>query len=151
MSLRKILQAADKAADQAVTFEQAATLEGSLREFVRRDVISSVRQHNEANAAADPGALIPLSRNQPSTEHLNALIGPVSAASLEEIDRVILELQHMQGMLRREGERLCQDLSGYASLNQAAMTAMKVIGDSLKQWSRGTADETPADHVEGAA
>jgi hypothetical protein len=57
----------------------------------------------------------------------------------------------MQGMLRREGERLCQDLSGYASLNQAAMTAMKVIGDSLKQWSRGTADETPADHVEGAA
>jgi hypothetical protein len=37
-------------------------------------------------------------------------------------------------MLRREGERVSRELAGYASLNHASMTAMKVIGDSLKQW-----------------
>lgn len=141
MSLRKILQAADNAANQAVTLEQAPPLEAAVREFVQRDVVSLRPQHNEADAAA---------RNQLSAEHLNALSRRVSGASLVEIDRVILELQHMQGMLRSEGERVCQDIAGYASLNQAAMSAMKVIGDSLKQWNRGAAGETPADHADGA-
>jgi len=37
-------------------------------------------------------------------------------------------------MLRNEGERVSREVAGYASLSHAAMTAMKVIGDSLTQW-----------------
>lgn len=37
-------------------------------------------------------------------------------------------------MLDHKGERLSREIAGYASLNHAAMTAMKVIGDSLRQW-----------------
>ena len=40
----------------------------------------------------------------------------------------------MRDMLRSEGERVSQAISGYASLSHASMTAMKVIGDNLKQW-----------------
>jgi hypothetical protein len=108
MSLRKILQAADNAADQAATLAQAAPLEAAVREIVQHDVVSLRRQHNETDAAA---------RNQLSAEQLNVLSRRASDASLVEIDRVILELQHMQGMLRSEGERVCQDIAGYASLN----------------------------------
>jgi len=107
------------AVDQAA----ATAFEGEIREFVRRDVATLRRQRSEGDAAADPAA-----------ENLNALIRRVAGASMEEIDRVIHELQGIRDMLRSESERVSRELSGYASLSHASMTAMKVIGDSLKQW-----------------
>lgn len=105
--------------------DQAATnaFEGEIREFVRRDVAFVRRQRNETDPAGDPVA-----------ENLNALIRRVSGASMEEIDRVILELQGVRDMLRNEGERVSREVAGYASLSHAAMTAMSVIADSLTQW-----------------
>ncbi|MGB7690860.1 MAG: hypothetical protein WBL98_20495, partial [Pseudolabrys sp.] len=75
----------------------------------------------------EPGA-------EPMADNLSALIRRVSGASIEEIDRVILELQGVRDMLRNEGERVGREIAGYASLSHASMTAMKVIGDSIKQW-----------------
>ena len=71
---------------------------------------------------------------EPVIDNLNVLIRRVSGASMEEIDRVILELQGVREMLRSEGERVGREIAGFASLSHAAMTAMKVIGDSLTQW-----------------
>jgi hypothetical protein len=102
--------------------QAAAATEGEIREFVRRD-FTVLRRHREAEPAADPVA-----------DNLNALIRRVSGASMEEIDRVILELQSVRGMLRSEGERVSREIGSYASLSHAAMTAMKVIADSLTQW-----------------
>jgi hypothetical protein len=102
----------------------ATAFEGEIREFVRRDVAFLRRQRNEGDTAMDPAA----------AENLNALIRRVAGASMEEIDRVILELQGVRDMLRSEGERVSRELAGYASLSHASMTAMKVIADSLKQW-----------------
>jgi hypothetical protein len=99
----------------------ANAVEGEIREFVRRDVAYLRRQHN----GAEP---------DPVSDNLNSLIRRVSGASMEEIDRVILELQGVRDMLRGEGERVSREIASYASLSHAAMTAMKVIGDSLKQW-----------------
>ena len=70
----------------------------------------------------------------PATDNLNALIRRVAGASMDEIDRVILELQGVRDLLRSEGERVSRELAGYASLSHASMTAMKVIADSVKQW-----------------
>jgi hypothetical protein len=104
----------------------AAAVEGEIREFVRRDV-SFVRRHRgEPEAAGDA-----------VSDNLNSLIRRVSGASMEEIDRVILELQGVREMLRNEGERVSREIAGYASLSHAAMTAMTVIADSLKQWKDG--------------
>ena len=105
--------------------DQAAAnaFEGEIREFVRRDVSFLRRPRSEAEPGADP-----------VNENLNALIRRVSGASMEEIDRVILELQGVRDMLRSEGERVGRELAGYASLSHASMTAMKVIADSLTQW-----------------
>jgi len=100
----------------------AAAFEGEIREFVRRDIAYLRRQRPEDSAA------------EPISDNLNGLIRRVSGASMEEIDRVILELQGVRDMLRSEGERVGREIAGYASLSHAAMTAMKVIGDSLTQW-----------------
>ena len=106
--------------------DQAAAnaFEGEIREFVRRDI----------NAGRRPQAGEPEIGGDPVSENLNNLIRRVSGASMEEIDRVILELQSVRDMLRKEGDRVSREVAGYASLSHAAMTAMSVIADSLTQW-----------------
>lgn len=96
-------------------------VEGEIREFVRRDV--SFRRHSKTETS-----------DESTTENVNALIRQVSGASMEEIDRVILELQGVREMLRNEGERITRELAGFASLSHAAMTSMKIIADSVEQW-----------------
>jgi hypothetical protein len=102
----------------------ATAFEGEIREFVRRDVAFLRRQRPDVEQPA----------SEPVANNLNVLIRRVSGASMEEIDRVILELQGVRDMLRNEGERVSREIAGYASLSHTAMTAMKVIGDSLMQW-----------------
>ena len=80
------------------------------------------RQANPANAPA---------------EDLNALVGRVASVSLEEIDRVIRALEGVREMMRKESERVSREVAGYASLSHAAVAAMKVMADSIKEWKEG--------------
>jgi hypothetical protein len=112
-------------ADEAV----ATAFEGEIRDFIRRDVAQLRRPRQELEAATAGG--------DPAAENLNSLIRRVAGASMEEIDRVILELQAVRDMLRNEGDRVSREISGYASLSHAATTSMKVIADSLTQWRSG--------------
>jgi ribosomal protein L18E len=70
----------------------------------------------------------------PASENLDALIRRVASASMEEIDRVIRELERVREMLRNEGERVNSEITRYAGLNHAAVIATKIIADNLKQW-----------------
>jgi hypothetical protein len=116
----------------AISEAAASAFEGEIREFVRRDV--APRRAATGDATLEPVA-----------DNLNALIRRVSGASMEEIDRVIAELQTVRDMLRHEGERVSREIAGYASLSHAAMTAMKVIGESVTQWkSAPRSDHRPA-------
>ena len=104
--------------------DQATTnIEGAIRDVLRRDSRFPHQQRAEVQADADRGI-----------EDQDALILRVANASTEEIDRLIFELQAVRDMLRREGERVNQDLASYASLNQHLMTGMKIISENLRQW-----------------
>jgi hypothetical protein len=83
------------------------------------------QQRSQANSANDPAA------------QLNAVVNRVASASLEEIDRVIRTLEGVRDMMREEGERVSREVAGYASLSHAAVTAMKVMADSIKEWKVG--------------
>jgi len=65
---------------------------------------------------------------------LNALLDRVASASLNEIDRVMHDLESMCEILRKEAERITRDIIDYASLSRASMSAMKVISKSTEQW-----------------
>ena len=108
--------------DQAAAAANVAQeVEGDIREFVRRDVsvFRRVRPDGGGEMAAD---------------NINSLIQRVAGQSIGEIDHVIGELTRVRDMLRSEGERVQREISGYASLSQAAMTSMKIIADSMAQW-----------------
>ena len=109
--------------DQAVV----NALEGEIREFVRRDGTLLHRQRSDADPANDPAA-----------ENLNKSIRRVASVSIEEIDRVILELQSVRDTLRSEGERVSREITSYASLNQHLTTGMKVVAENLMQWQRAS-------------
>ena len=125
--------------------DQAAELTENLTEMIRRD--TAPRQHEEIDAAAhleeNLSALIrrdiPPSRYRdreavadPTSGHPNGLLQQVANASIEEIDRIILELQRVRDMLRGEGERLSNEIARYATLNNITMELMRSVTDRLK-------------------
>jgi hypothetical protein len=94
--------------------------EAELRDVIRRDVVRWRGPRPE--------------HPQQASENVSTVVQRVSGQSLREIDHVIGELLIVRDILREEGERLHRDLTGYASMNQAAMSSMKIIGDSMQQW-----------------
>ena len=70
--------------EKLIDVDQAAAnaFEGETREFVRRDVSVLHRQRSEVDAANDPAA-----------DSLNTLVRRIAGSSMEEIERVILELK----------------------------------------------------------
>ena len=103
--------------------QSSPEFEGQIREFIRRDVTGRRRTREETS--------------DPAVENVNLLIERVSGQTVAEIDRVMSELSNMRDMLRREGERVQRELTGYAGLSQSAMMSMKIISESLAQWKPG--------------
>jgi hypothetical protein len=93
-------------------------VEGEIRDLIRRDISHLRRPREDVNGAAD---------------NISALVQRVSTASVDEIDRVISELQHVSDTLRREGERLQREIAGYAGLSHASMASLKVLAENLQQ------------------
>jgi hypothetical protein len=117
--------------DQAAAAANVAEeVEGDIREFVRRDVSVFRRQRGEGGG-------------EMAVDNINSLIQRLTGQSLSEIDHVIGELTRVRDMLRSEGERVQREISGYASLSQAAMTSMKIIADSLAQWKPNPQQQPP--------
>lgn len=103
--------------------KDAASFEGEIREFVRKDLAPFRRARMPGSSSQD----LPV-------ESVNQLIQRVSGQSVQEIEHVIAELQNVRDILRNEGERVQREIVGYANLSQAAMSSMKIIGDSMTQW-----------------
>ena len=69
-----------------------------------------------------------------ATENLDVMIRSAAIDSMEEIDRVIRELESVRDMLLNEGARISREVSRYASVKRAAAAAMEAICENLKQW-----------------
>ena len=113
----------DAAPKQFEETDVTANIEEHLSALVRRDIAPS--RYREREAAADP-----------TSGHLNGLLQQVADASIEEIDRIILELQGVRDMLRGEGERLSDEIARYATLNNITITLMRSVADRLKHSKR---------------
>ena len=52
---------------------------------------------------------------------------------MEEIDRVILQLQGVCDSVRTEGERVSREIARYAQLNHEIMSATNLIVEHVRQ------------------
>src|SRR6516162_3817003 len=105
-------------------FDQAveAAVEGEIRDFVRRDGLNVRRA--------------PESDSEMVANNIVALLQRVAGTSVQEIDRLIAELQTLRSLLQEEGARVQRELAEYAHLSQSAMQSTKIIAESLAQWKK---------------
>src|SRR5947208_17167266 len=97
-------------------------VEGEIREFVRRDGASLRRTpENDSEMVAN---------------NISTLLQRVAGTSVQEIDRLISELQTLRDLLHTEGTRVQREIAEYAQLSQSAMQSTKIFGESLIQWKK---------------
>ena len=83
---------------------------------------SIIRHYNQADTTSD------------ATKELNRRVQMAAGVSMDEIDRVIRELEGVRDLLRDEAERVSREIAGFASLSHASMTAMQVIAETIQKW-----------------
>ena len=97
-------------------------VEGEIREFVRRDVVGVRRQ--------------PESDSELVANNINQLLQRVAGTSVQEIDKLITELQTLRDTLQSEAARVQREIVEYATLSQAALQSTKIIAESLTNWKK---------------
>jgi uncharacterized phage infection (PIP) family protein YhgE len=100
--------------------EKIVEVEGQIREFVRHDVAGLRRQ--------------PPNNGEKVPDSISSLLQRVSMNSLQEIDRLIEELETLRDQLQQESERVRREIVKYASLSQAAIQSTKIIAENLNRW-----------------
>jgi hypothetical protein len=68
-----------------------------------------------------------------SPAELTASVREVSRVSIEEVDRLISELQTLRRTLKTNGERIERDIAEYATLSSQASQMTKIVIDGVKQ------------------
>jgi hypothetical protein len=96
-------------------------MEGEIRDFVRRDVASFRRPENDSEVVAN---------------NIGTLLQRVAGTSVQEIDRLISELQRVRDLLQNEGARVQREIVEFATLSQTAMQSTRIISESLTTWKK---------------
>jgi len=99
-------------------------VEGEIREFVRRDIAGRRR-----NPGTDDRDLV--------ADNITSLLQRVAGTSVQEVDRLIAELQCLRETVSSEGARVQREVIQYATLSQAAMQSTKVLAETMTRWSSG--------------
>ena len=113
-------------ANEAV--EVFSKLEGGIRELVSRDTTAS-RPHQGND-------------NELAASSIGSLLQRVSGTSLQEIEKLITELQILREMLQNEAVRVEREIVEYAALVQNARQSMRTISESVGFWQNDR-DDTP--------
>jgi hypothetical protein len=113
-------------ADSNEAAEIFSKLEGEIRNVVSRgDTAPQPRRGNDNElAASDIGSIL---------QH-------VSGTSVQEIEKLIGELQILRDMLQREAARVEREVVGYAALLQNARGSITAISESLSVWKSDRGD-----------
>jgi hypothetical protein len=115
-------------------YDQSAErpVEGELREFVSRDVVTRLGRQpdNESEIAAG---------------NINSVLQRASATTIHEIDKLIAELEALRDKLHSEGARVQREVIQYATFTQATLQSTKIIAESLMQWKQAPTAPTVSD------
>jgi hypothetical protein len=86
-----------------------------------------------ANLAVE-GDVCDLATPTEAVPEIVSFIQDVGATSIEEMDRLMAEVQAAREFLQSEGKRVEQETVRYANLAQMASVTTKIIIDAISQW-----------------
>jgi hypothetical protein len=95
-------------------------VEGEIREFVRRDVVTNLGRppENESEIVANS---------------INSVLQRATTTSVQEIDKLITELQTLRHMLHSKAAQVQREIVQYSTLTTATLHSTKIIAESLTQ------------------
>jgi hypothetical protein len=99
------------------------------------DVVEGIR---DLVAAEIPSVPLPADEAGPGLggDKFTSLIQKIAATSVEELDRLIGELQQAKAYLQSEGERIERETVGYVQLSQTALESVKIISETVGEWRK---------------
>jgi hypothetical protein len=97
---------------------------------VRRDVAAGCQPNNDPQLEAS---------------NINSVLQRATATSVQEIDKLITELQALRNMLDSEAARVQREIVQYSNLTQSALQSTKTIAESLEQWRKAPDTRMPSD------
>ena len=119
-----------KRIESPVEKSSASAVEGEMRDLVR-GVAAARKATADASTEAADGVL--------------PVIARIAAASLEEIDKLIRDLQDSRNYLQAEADRIQREAARYSELSDNALQAAKIITQHLGGWRKPAAlTEAPA-------
>ena len=77
---------------------------------------------------------LPLPHEDRTVDNLGTLMERVSLNSVQEIDRLIEELETLKIGLQDQADRVQRDIIEFASRSQSAMQSTRIIAESLTHW-----------------
>jgi hypothetical protein len=100
-------------------------VEGGLRELVRRDVVTDLRRQSE-------------NESEMVASSVNSVLQRATTTSVQEIDKLITELQTLSDTLHSERARVQREIVQYSTLTRATLESTKIIAESLTQFKKAT-------------
>ena len=100
------------------SLSQEELLEGNMRKLTRASASDWQAESEDA---------------QTSSGNLRTLLREVSRVSMDEIDRLIIELQTLRRKLQTDGERIERDITEHTTLSAQATQLTKIVFDGVKQ------------------
>jgi hypothetical protein len=91
--------------------------------------------HNLVRRKLEPPDELNKNSSNSALGDVNVLLGRIAGASMDEIDRLISELQSLRELIRTQGERANREISGYINLNKAVIGSVRLIGESIAPWT----------------
>jgi hypothetical protein len=115
-------------------YDQSAEtqVEGEIREFVSRDVVTKLGRQPDNESELVAG-------------NLNSVLQRASATTVREIDKLIAELEASRDKLHSEAARVQREVIQYATFTQATLQSTKIIAESLMQWKQAPTAPTMPD------
>jgi hypothetical protein len=86
----------------------------------------------ELSAPESPGDAGP----RPGGDKFASSIQKIAATPIEELERLIGELQEARTYLQAEGERIEREAVGYVQLSQTALESVKIISETVSEWRK---------------
>jgi hypothetical protein len=101
--------------------------------------ITEVAEGNCDLVPADPSSASNSSADaapEIGSDNVSSLIQNLASPSIDELEKIIGDLQQARTYLKSESERIERETVGYTELSQTAMESVRIIAETVGEWRK---------------
>ena len=87
-------------------------------------------------SSASPPTVPPDPAPETGSDNVSSLVQNLGAPSIDELEKIIGELQQARSYLKSESERIERETVGYTELSQTAMESIRIIAETVGEWRK---------------